>query len=65
MSAKPTDLARIQEIYDVIVQTQRQLGALSFDKARFLHPGNDQDEVLAEGFMNRVLSRDGGGRAPG
>lgn len=55
MSAKPTDLARIQEIYDVIVQTQRQLGALSFDKARFLHPGTDQDEVLAEGFMNRVL----------
>lgn len=55
MNAKPTDLARIQEIYDVIIQTQRQLEALSFGKERFLDPKGDQDELMAEGIMNRVL----------
>lgn len=55
MSAKATDLARVQEIYDVVSQTQRQLESLAFGKERFLHPRTDQDEVLAEGFMNRVF----------
>ena len=55
MSARSDDLARIQEIYDVVVRTQSQLDALGFTRERFLDPQNDADDLLAEGFMNRVL----------
>ena len=54
MSARSDDLARIQEIYDVVVRTQSQLDALGFTRERFLDPQNDADDLLAEGFMNRV-----------
>lgn len=55
MSARSDDLARIQEIYDVVVRTQSQLDVLGFTRERFLDPQNDADDLLAEGFMNRVL----------
>ena len=36
MSAKGSDLARIQEIWDVGVQTQNQIAYLGFTRNRFL-----------------------------
>ena len=55
MSARSNDLSRIQEIYDIIVQTQEQLSSLQFTEERFLDPQDDTDDLLAEGFMNRVF----------
>lgn len=55
MSARSSDLSRVQEIYDIITQTQEQLISLNFTEERFLSPANDNDDLLAEGFMNRVL----------
>lgn len=55
MSAKSSDLARLQEIYDVITQTKRQMKALGITRERFLDPEGDQDDLVAEGIMNRVL----------
>lgn len=55
MSARSSDLSRIQEIYDIITQTQDQLASLNFTEERFLNPANDYDDLLAEGFMNRVF----------
>ncbi|MDO4289925.1 MAG: DUF86 domain-containing protein [Eggerthellaceae bacterium] len=55
MNAKNSDLGRIQEIYDVITQTKRQIKALNITKERFLDPPDDADDLIAEGVMNRVL----------
>ncbi len=55
MSAKSTDLARLQEIYDVITQTCAQIESLSFTRDRFLDPKSDEDDLIAEGILNRVL----------
>ncbi len=55
MSAKATDLARVQEIYDVVRQTQEQMRSLAFTKDRFLNPANDMDDLIAEGLMNRAF----------
>ncbi len=55
MNARSSDLSRIQEVYDVIMQTQEQLMSLEFTEERFLAPADDNDDLLAEGFMNRVL----------
>ena len=55
MNAKRTDLSKIQEIYDVVLQTQRQMNALGFSKEQFLQPSNDQEDLIAEGVMNRVF----------
>ncbi len=55
MNARPNDLARIQEIYDISKQTKEQIVALGFNKERFLDPDNDQDDLIAEGLMNRVF----------
>lgn len=55
MSAKSSDLARLQEVYDVVTQTQRQIEALGFTKQRFVAPSSDADDLIAEGIMNRVL----------
>lgn len=55
MSARPNDLARIQEVFNVATQTQTQIAALAFTKERFLEPESDQDDLLAEGIMNRVF----------
>ena len=42
MSAKPNDLGRIQEIFDVVTQTQRQIGELVFTRERFLNPASTE-----------------------
>lgn len=55
MNAKSDDLARLQEIHDVIRQTKRQMAELAFTKDRFMHPSTDSDDLIAEGILNRVL----------
>lgn len=55
MSAKRDDWSRLQEIHDVIIATQSQMQELSFSEQRFLHPKNAQDDLIAEGILNRVL----------
>lgn len=55
MSAKKDDLGKIQEIYDVICQTQRQMEELGFTRERFVSPASTEDDLIAEGILNRVL----------
>lgn len=55
MSAKASDFARVQEIYDIIKLTQRQIAGLGITATRFKEPANDADELIAEGIMNRVF----------
>lgn len=55
MSAKSSDLGRIQEIHDLVLQTQAQIASLGFTKERFLNPADDADDLMAEGLMNRVF----------
>lgn len=55
MNAKSTDLARIQEIYDVIQETRRQISALDITEDKFLNPSNDTEDLISEGILNRVL----------
>ena len=51
MSAKPNDLGRIQEIFDVVTQTQRQIGELVFTRERFLNPVSTEDDLISEGII--------------
>lgn len=55
MSAKPGELGKIQEIYDVVTQTQQQMSELGFTRERFVDPLTTEDELIAEGIMNRVF----------
>lgn len=55
MSAKKSDLGRIQEVYDIIAKTRSQIASTQFTKGRFLDPANDEDDLMAEGILNRVL----------
>lgn len=55
MIAKRDDLARVQEIYDVVCQTLRQLAETGFDQARFVEPATAEDDLMAEGLANRVF----------
>ncbi len=55
MNAKNNDLDRIQEIWSIGNQTKRQIESLSFSKDRFLNPDNDEDDLIAEGLINRVF----------
>ena len=55
MNARNNDLSRIQEIHDIIMQTQRQLHELSFTRERFTSPACSADDLIAEGLMNRVF----------
>ena len=55
MNAKHSDLARIQEIWDVATQTKEQIRRLDFTQERFMQPANDTDDLIAEGLMNRIL----------
>ena len=55
MSAKGTDLGKVQEIFDVITQTKRQIQSVGMTKAAFLNPPDDTIDLMAEGIMNRVL----------
>ncbi len=55
MTAKSSDYGRIQEIFDVVTQTQRQMVELGFTHERFLDPTTTEDDLIAEGIINRVL----------
>lgn len=55
MSAKKSELGRIQEVYDIIAKTRTQIASTQFTKERFLDPANDEDDLMAEGILNRVL----------
>lgn len=55
MSAKQSDLGRIQEIFDVVTQTQQQMRELEFTRERFLLPVSTEDDLISEGIINRVL----------
>lgn len=55
MSAKKSELGRIQEVYDIIAKTRSQIASTQFTKGRFLDPANDEDDLMAEGILNRVL----------
>ena len=62
MTAKASDLMRIQEMYDIASQTLSQLSAISFTRERFISPSNPNDALVAEGLTNRVfrLAEEGG-----
>lgn len=55
MNAKNNDLDRIQEIWSIGNQTKQQIESLAFSKDRFLNPSNDEDDLIAEGLINRVF----------
>lgn len=55
MNAKKSDLGRIQEIYDIAIKTRAQINSTQFTRERFLNPTNDEDDLMAEGILNRVL----------
>lgn len=55
MNAKATDLARVQEIFNLIVETQGQIERLGITEQRFKNPATDADRLFAEAIMNRVL----------
>ena len=55
MNAKANDLARIQEMFNLIRETQRQIESLGITEDRFKMPGSDTDQLFAEAIMNRVF----------
>lgn len=55
MSAKANDMARIQEIFVLITETQRQIESLGITGQRFKSPASDADQLFSEAIMNRVL----------
>lgn len=55
MNAKKSNLGRIQEIYDIAIKTRAQINSTQFTRERFLNPTNDEDDLMAEGILNRVL----------
>ena len=55
MSAKATDLARIQEMFDLITETQGQIERLGITEERFKRPATDADRLFSEAIVNRVL----------
>ncbi|MCL2882019.1 MAG: DUF86 domain-containing protein [Coriobacteriia bacterium] len=55
MSAQNSDLARIQEMFDIIEQTRRHLAEIDMTKERFLSPQNPADKLIVEGLESRVF----------
>lgn len=55
MNAKATDLARVQEMFNLIVETQGQIERLEITEQRFKSPESDAEQLFAEAIMNRVL----------
>ena len=55
MSAKSTDLGRIQEIYDIVTQTRDQIQAIGLTREAFLNPPDDTTDLASEGVMNRIF----------
>ena len=63
MTAKHSDLRPIQEIYDVVTQTQRQMRELEFSKAPVSRTREHRGRLIAEGLINRVLRVGGRSRS--
>lgn len=63
MNAKKSDLRRIQEIFDVVSQTLRDIDRIDMTQKRFLDATNTQDTLIREGLENRVfrVAEEGGG----
>ena len=55
MSAKSTELGRIQELFDVITLTKQQVASVGLTKESFINPKDDAEDLIAEGVMNGVL----------
>lgn len=55
MSAKATDLARVQEMFNLVTLTQLQIEELSITEQRFKRPETTNDQLLVEALMNRVF----------
>jgi len=55
MSAQNSDLGRIQEMFDIIEQTKRQITEIGMTRERFLSPQDPADELIVEGLENRVF----------
>ena len=55
MSAQSTEYKRIQEIFDIILQTQRQITEIAMTRERFLNPISASDELIIEGIENRIF----------
>lgn len=55
LGAKATDLARIQETFDLVTETQGQISCLGITEVRFKDPVMDVDRLFLEAIMNRVL----------
>lgn len=55
LDAKATDLARIQETFDLVTETQGQISCLGITEVRFKDPAMDVDRLFLEAIMNRVL----------
>lgn len=62
MNARNNDLNRIQEIYDVVVLTNRQIIEAQITKENFLNPQTAIDELVTEGIENRIfrIAEEGG-----
>ncbi len=56
MSAKATDLARVQEIFDLIMETQGQIERLGITEQRFKSPATDADRLFSEAIMGHRLA---------
>ena len=55
MSAKVEEASSIQEIYDIVLQTQSEIEEIGFTEEAFKHPRTAVENLIAEGIMNRVL----------
>lgn len=55
MNAKATDLARVQEVFNLVSLTQHQIEELGLSEQRFKMPETTTDRLLAEAIMNRVF----------
>lgn len=55
MNAKASDLARVQEMFNLIRETQRQIENLGITEDRLKMPASDTDQLFAEAIMNRVF----------
>lgn len=55
MNARKNDLQRVQEIFDVISQTQRDIAEIGMTKSRFLSVESKEELLMREGLENRVF----------
>lgn len=55
MNAQDSDIKRMQEIVNVIQQTQQQIEEIGMNKTRFVNPCDAAEELIVEGLENRVF----------